>query len=135
MPGPLLGSWHKCLFERVLQNIRSKSDEQQSRYRFGTPSSRKNPVNRADGIEFTGQNRGSAEICEERAPQNPFDTQLVHSETVIGGAIVMLLESFLDWNVEGNRVHDTQTLELHPDAVHAGTRKCHVELDVLPGTA
>jgi len=48
---------------------------------------------------------------------------------------VMLLESFLDWNVEGNRVHDAQALELHPDAVHAGTRKCHIELDVLPGTA
>ena len=46
-----------------------------------------------------------------------------------------LLESFLDWNVEGNRVHDAQALELHPDAVYAGTWKCHVELDVLPGTA
>jgi hypothetical protein len=46
----------------------------------------------------------------------------------------VLLESFLDWNVEGNRVHDAQALELHPDAVHAGTRKCHVELDVLLGT-
>ena len=46
----------------------------------------------------------------------------------------VLLASFLDWNVEGNRVHDAQALELHPDAVHAGTRKCHVELDVLLGT-
>ena len=46
----------------------------------------------------------------------------------------VLVESFLDWNVEGNRVHDAQALELHPNAVHAGTRKCHVELDVLLGT-
>src|SRR5215471_30757 len=49
--------------------------------------------------------------------------------------VVLLLETFLDWNVEGNRVYDAQALELHPDAVHAGTRKCHVELDVLHGTA
>src|SRR6185503_11093519 len=47
----------------------------------------------------------------------------------------MLLEGFRDWNVEGYRVHDAQALELHPDAVHAGTRKGHVELDVLAGSA
>ena len=43
----------------------------------------------------------------------------------------MLPESFLHWNVEGNRVHDAQALELHPDAVHASTRKCHDVPDLV----
>ena len=43
---------------------------------------------------------------------------------------VVLLERLLDWNVEGNRVHDAQALELHPNAICARSRKGQVKLDL-----
>jgi hypothetical protein len=47
----------------------------------------------------------------------------------------VLLGDIVDRNVECDRVHSAQALELHPNAIHARARKGHGELDVLLGTA